>query len=150
MNKKSVLLISAIILLAGIEGCAKIRKWKEELTTKLDKSFAIPNRAVTTALPLEDFPPPLNFYLVVDESWSYRDGKNLYSKIVYKGNSKVYLVANFYNNILKNKGWNVVEQKSVENYIYIYATNNNNNHKVEFIIKNIPEGTVVLIYLKPL
>ncbi len=141
------LIVIAIILPTS---CAKINQWKKNLKTQIDTVFTIPNRAVATALPLDDFPPPLNFYLLKDESWSYRDGKYLYSKIIYKGSSKVQLVANFYNNVLQSKGWNVKEQKVVDNYIYIYAINSNNNHKVELIIKNIPDGTLVIIYLKPL
>lgn len=149
MTIKYVMAVITMVIALSTSSCAKIKKWKSDFTTKIDTVFIIPNRAVATALPLEDFPPPLNFYLLKDESWSYRDSKYLYSKIIYKGNAKVYLVANFYNNILAKKGWTIEEQKSVYNYTYISSTNNNNKHKAELIIKNISDGTLVIIYIKP-
>ncbi len=151
MKKSSLLKVLLFcVALLFFTNCAKIKKWREDIKRKTDIMFKIPQRAVITALPLEDFPPPLDFYLLKNESWAYKDGSNLYAKILYRGNGKISLVTNFYTNILEKNGWNIQDQKVVENYTYMKFINNNNKHTAEFVIKSIPNGTLVTIYIKPM
>ncbi|MFN7181906.1 MAG: hypothetical protein ACK4NF_04410 [Planctomycetota bacterium] len=149
-NKKIERVVLYLLLVVAITGCARIKKWKEDIKTKIDIAFQPPKRAVSTALPLEEFPPPFDFYLLKNESWAYKDGNNLYSRILYQGKGKINLVTNFYTNVLHNKGWTIVEQKSIENYTYLKFDNSNNNHTAEFVIKSIPSGTLITISIKPM
>ena len=143
-NFKPVFLVSCLLLLVLIAGCATIQPRGSTSSSESEKNKV--SLSVSSILKFEDIPVPSGFKILDKESFAFQNDRSRVALLKYTGGKPADQVVTFYQEQMGSYNWNLINIVEYERKVMNYE-----NSDESCIITIQPQGwkSTVTIAISP-